>query len=106
MGNRLAGEDLSDALAIESNLRQSLLKDSSAELICFYGHGEVDRLVGHGSQGSVPGLVIHTKSPGVRPTELAGRNVYAVACHAGAQLGPSLALAGWQPALAPVSQNI
>lgn len=88
------GDDLAGASAAEANLRQSLLDNPSAELVGFYGHGEVDLLVGHGSGGATTAPIIHIREPGVRPSELSHRNLYAVACHAGAELGPALASVG------------
>jgi hypothetical protein len=87
-------DDLTGAQAVEVNLRLSLENNRTAELISFYGHGGVDHLIGHAQGTSSTGPVINTKGPGVLPPELSGRNLYAVACHAGAELGPSLAAAG------------
>jgi hypothetical protein len=75
--------------ASEENLRKSLSNAPEAGLICFYGHGEVDYLLGYDSAGNPPPL-IHVRAPGVEPSELSNRNLYAVACYAGVQLGPAL----------------
>ena len=87
-------DDLTGSLATEVNLRRSLQKNPPAELIAFYGHGEADHLVGHLSGASSTSAVVHASGPGVLPTELSGRNLYAVACHAGTRLGPALKAAG------------
>ncbi len=83
--------DLDGYSATEENLRTCLEISPNAELVVFYGHGKADCLVAQTSSGQeLP--VVRTISPGVTPEEVVGRKVYAVACHAGTALGPSLAL--------------
>lgn len=94
IGNICVIEDLNGETAVEAYLRSSLEKNRAAELISFYGHGAVNHLFGQVLAVSRSNPVINTSSPGVLPTELAGRNLYAVACHAGAGLGPLLSAAG------------
>jgi len=83
-----------DGLAVtDDNLRACLNRLPDAELVAFYGHGTQDSLVVQGkTKSEIP--LIQVSGPGVSPKELAGRNVYAVACNAGARLGPELAAAG------------
>jgi hypothetical protein len=87
-------DDLRAELAMETNLRLCLETNRTTELISFYGHGSQDFLIGNSTVPSSPERVISTSKPGVLPTELKGRKLYVVACHAGAKLGPSLATAG------------
>lgn len=85
--------DLNGPSVTEENLRACLKNFPDTKLVAFYGHGTQESLVNQGEDsGEVP--VIHTQRPGVTATELKGRSVYAVACNAGAKLGPALAAAG------------
>jgi hypothetical protein len=81
-----ANDDWTGSKATAANLRHSLRKNPAYELIAFYGHGEYDHLVGH----SASRLIHVGGAGGVEPAELTGRNLYAVACRAGAVLGPAL----------------
>lgn len=87
-------DNLSGEFAVETRLRLSLANNENTELISFYGHGKPDFLIGNSKETSSLKPVISTTEPGVVPSELTGRKLYAVACHAGAVLGPSLATAG------------
>lgn len=87
-------DDLNGELATETNLRTSLQVNPPVEMVAFYGHGDVDHLIGHGRGPSGLRPVVHKGGPGVLPNELPGRNLYAVACWSGAELGPALATAG------------
>src|SRR5437660_1253060 len=82
--------DLDGFSATEKNLRQCLQDLPDAEMIAFYGHGSPESLVAKNS-AKVEIPLIHVSGPGILPTELAGRNLYAVACRAGSKLAPALA---------------
>jgi hypothetical protein len=82
--------DLDGFSVSEENLRRGLQAFPNAHLVAFYGHGEPDSLVVKNRDG-VQSPLIHVTGPGVIPQELAGRNLYAVACHSGSNLGPALA---------------
>jgi hypothetical protein len=84
--------DLDGFQATEANLRQSLADTPDAELVAFYGHGSPESLVAKNSANIEISLVCIAGS-GVTPKELAGRNLYAVACRAGEKLGPAIAKA-------------
>jgi hypothetical protein len=85
--------DLDGFAVTEGNLRACLNTQPDAELVAFYGHGTQESLVVQGkTKSDIP--LIQVSGPGVSPKELAGRNLYAVACNAGARLGPALAAAG------------
>jgi hypothetical protein len=85
--------DLNGFNATEGNLRARLNTHPDAGLVAFYGHGTPESLVVQGkSKRDIP--LIQVSSPGVSPEELDGRHLYAVACNAGARLGPALAGAG------------
>jgi hypothetical protein len=84
--------DLDGFSATEKNLRQCLQNSPDAELIAFYGHGSQESLVVRNS-AKVETPIIHASGPGILPRELNSRNVYAVACLAGVNLGPALASA-------------
>jgi hypothetical protein len=87
-------DDLTGELAVEPNLRISLRSNLSTEVIAFYGHGKFAYLLGHSSGASSVKPIVNVRKPGVRPSELRKRCLYAVACHAGARLGPALAAEG------------
>jgi len=85
--------DLEGSSANEGELREALQIHPNATLVAFYGHGEPNSLLTKGSDETECPLV-HVTPSGVVPEELSGRNLYAVACKAGAQLGPALAKVG------------
>lgn len=85
-------DDLEGPLASVENLRRSLQTRPSALLVAFYGHGKPDSLITMDAGGTECPL-IHITGPGVVPQELGSRNLYAVACSSGAELGPALAAA-------------
>jgi len=82
--------DLKGPSANEAELRRALREHPDARLVAFYGHGQFDSLLTKGSDGAECPL-IHASPPGIVPEELNGRNLYAVACNSGAELGPLLA---------------
>ena len=84
--------DLDGFSATEKKLRECLQNSPDAELIAFYGHGSQESLIVRNS-AKVEMPLIHVSGPGVLPNELHKRNLYAVACLAGAKLGPALASA-------------
>lgn len=93
IGELSPSDDLSGELAIEAKLR-SILESNRADLLAFYGHGMPRFLIAHPQVASSSEPLINADRPGIQPIELAGRKLYAVACHAGAELGPLLADAG------------
>jgi hypothetical protein len=93
IGDISISDDLNGGAAVEAKLRTSLEKNRETELVSFYGHGSSTYLISHSLLARVAKPLINANSPGVLPKELAGRNVYAVACHAGAVLGPALSAA-------------
>jgi hypothetical protein len=87
-------DDLSGEFAIEAKLRSSLENNRTTDLLAFYGHGMPRFLVAHPQVTASSEPLINADHPGIQPAELAGRKLYAVACHAGAELGPLLANSG------------
>jgi hypothetical protein len=93
----LAGE-LRDVVLLEGaevtieKLAHTLNENKECKLVVFYGHGLADRLLAHdcNKNHDAQDPVIQTSGKTVLPREMAHRNLYTFACHAGRELGPAL----------------
>lgn len=70
------------------------LQGLDTAIIAFYGHGSDAELLAHQLTPGQRAVLVGVSGNCILPSELALHKIYAVACSAGAKLGPALKVAG------------